>query len=142
MYSLIDKKMDSFLNEDVAKLILRVSISILMMFHGVAKVTHGVDKIAEKLVISGLPEFIAYGVYIGEILLPILIIIGLFTRFASIGIVITMIFAIYLVYADKIFMLNNHGAPVIESALLYLIFSIVVFFVGAGKYSLDEKLKK
>jgi putative oxidoreductase len=142
MYSLIDQKLSSLLNEDVGKLILRVSISILMMFHGVDKASHGVDKIAVNLVKSGFPEFLAYGVYLGEIILPILIIIGLFTRLASLGVGITMVFAIYLVYAEKIFMLNKHGAPVIESALLYLILAIVVFFIGAGKYSLDEKWKK
>ncbi len=139
MYKIIDKKLASFLSEDIGKLILRVSVSILMLFHGYAKVSHGVDKIAENLVKNGFPEFFAYGVYLGEIVLPILIIIGLFTRLAALGMGVTMCFAIYLVFADKLFMINNHGAPVIESPLLYLILAIVIFFIGAGKYSMDER---
>ena len=141
MYKEVEQKLSSLLNEDIGKLILRVSISVLMLFHGYAKISHGVDKIASNLVKSGFPEFLAYGVYIGEVLLPILIIIGLFTRLAALGMGMTMIFAIYLVFSEKIFMLSNHGSPIIEMPLLYLILSIVIFFIGAGKYSLDGKKK-
>ena len=142
MYKLIEEKLSSVLNEDIGKLILRVSISVLMLFHGYTKLAHGIDKIAAGLVKSGLPEFLAYGVYIGEVLLPILIILGLFTRLAALGMGITMFFAIYLVFWEKLFLLTKNGAPVIELPLLYLILSIVVFFIGAGKYSFDGKRNK
>ena len=139
MYKKIDQKLASVLSEDVGKLILRVSISVLMLFHGFSKLSGGVDKIAAKLVNSGFPEFLAYGVYVGEIILPILIILGLFTRLAALGMGMTMCFAIFLVYSEKIFMLSKNGAPVIELPLLYLVLSVVIFFIGAGKYSLDNK---
>ncbi|KAB7887263.1 MAG: GntR family transcriptional regulator [Arcobacter sp.] len=113
-----------------------------MLFHGYTKLVHGVDKIAAGLVKSGLPEFLAYGVYIGEVLLPVLIILGLFTRLAALGMCITMVFAIYLVFWEKLFLLTKNGAPVIELPLLYLILSIVIFFIGAGKYSFDGKRNK
>ena len=141
MNKIIDKKLASILSEDIGKLILRVSISILMLFHGFSKLSHGIDNIASGLAKSGLPEFLAYGVYIGEIVVPILLIFGLFTRLAALGMAITMSFAIYIVFSDKLFMINDHGAPVIESPLLYLILAIVIFFIGAGKYSLDERKK-
>jgi putative oxidoreductase len=137
MYKQVEQKLSSLLNEDVGKLILRISIAGLMLFHGYAKLSHGVDKIAAGLVKSGLPEFLAYGAYVGEVILPILIILGLFTRLAALGMGMTMVFAIFLVFSEKIFMLNNHGAPVIELPLLYLLLSIVIFFIGAGKYSFD-----
>ncbi|CAA6810475.1 MAG: Unknown protein [uncultured Sulfurovum sp.] len=40
--------------------------------------------------------------------------------------------------------LDQHktGVPAIELPLLYLILSVVIFFIGAGKYSLDEQTKK
>jgi len=139
MYKKVDQKLASVLSEDVGKLILRVSISVLMLFHGFSKLSSGVDKIAAGLVKSGFPEFLAYGVYVGEIILPILIILGLFTRLAALGMGITMCFAIFLVYSEKLFMLTKNGAPVIELPLLYLVLSIVIFFIGAGKYSLDNK---
>ena len=139
MYKQVEQKLSSLLNEDVGKLILRISIAGLMLFHGYYKLSHGVDKIAAGLVKSGLPEFLAYGVYVGEVILPILIILGLFTRLAALGMGMTMVFAIFLVFSEKIFMLNNHGAPVIELPLLYLLLSIVIFFIGAGKYSFDGR---
>mgnify|MGYP005990453313 FL=1 len=142
MYKIVEEKLSSLLNEDIGKLILRVSISVLMLFHGYTKLVHGVDKIAAGLVKSGLPEFLAYGVYIGEVLLPVLIILGLFTRLAALGMGITMVFAIYLVFWEKLFLLTKNGAPVIELPLLYLILSIVIFFIGAGKYSFDGKRNK
>jgi putative oxidoreductase len=142
MYKKLDQNLASILNEDIGKLILRVSISVLMLFHGYSKLSHGVDKIAEGLVSSGFPEFLAYGVYLGEIVLPILIILGLFTRPAALGMCITMVFAIFLVYSEKLFMLSQTGAPVIELPLIYLLLSIVIFFIGAGKYSFDGKSEK
>jgi len=141
VFKQIEEKLALFLSEDIGKLILRVSVSGLMLFHGYAKLSHGVDKIAANLLKSGFPEFLAYGVFLGEIVFPILIIIGLFTRLAALGMGITMVFAIYLVFSEKIFMLTKNGAPIIELPLLYLLLSFVIFFLGAGKYSLDAKSK-
>lgn len=88
---------------------------------------------------SGLPEFLAYGVYFGEIVFPILIIIGLYTRISSIFFALTMVFAIFLAHSNEIFVLGKTGGPVIELALIYLLTSISIMFIGAGKYSLDAK---
>lgn len=138
MYQKIEKILSSKLNEDIGKLLLRVSVSILMLFHGYSKIINGVDNIAFGLEQAGLPGFLAYGVYLGEVIFPILIIIGLCARLAAIGMGSTMMFAIFLVFSDKLFMLNNHGAPVIELPLLYLVLSITIFLIGPGKYSFDR----
>jgi putative oxidoreductase len=139
MYKQVEHRLSSLLSEDIGKLILRVSAAVLMLFHGFAKVSHGIDKIASNLMKSGFPEFLAYGVYLGEIVFPLLMILGLFTRLAAFGIGVTMVFAIFLVNSEKLFMLSNHGSPVIELPLLYLLVSIVICFIGAGKYSFDAK---
>lgn len=141
MHQKIDQKLYSLLNEDIGKLILRVSISILMLFHGYAKLSEGIDKIVMGVVNAGLPSFLAYGVYIGEVILPILIILGLYTRLAAVGMGITMVFAIFLVHSEKLFMLTKTGAPAIELPLLYLVVSLVIFFIGAGKFSMDGRNK-
>ncbi|GAB1466098.1 hypothetical protein MASR2M54_15980 [Aliarcobacter cryaerophilus] len=78
-----ENKLSCMLNEDIGKLILRVSIAGLMLFHGFFKLFNGIDGIKYLVTQAGLPEFFAYGVYLGEILFPILIIIGLFTRISS-----------------------------------------------------------
>jgi len=78
-----ENKLACSLNEDIGKLILRLSIAGLMLFHGFAKLINGIDGIKGLVTNAGLPEFIAYGVYFGEIVFPILIIFGLFTRISS-----------------------------------------------------------
>lgn len=134
-----ESKLESILNEDIGKLILRVSITGLMLFHGFFKLFNGIDGIKGLVTQAGLPEFLAYGVYFGEIVFPILIIIGLYTRISSIFFALTMVFAIFLAHSNEIFVLGKTGGPVIELALIYLLTSISIMFIGAGKYSLDAK---
>lgn len=129
------------LDENTGKLILRVSVAFLMLFHGYAKIVNGIEGIKLLTTKAGLPEFFAYGVYLGEVFFPILIILGLFTRLSSLFLAITMIFAIFLAHSEDIFTLSKTGAPAIELALFYLLSSISIMFLGAGKYSLDEKCK-
>ena len=69
-------------NQNLGILILRLSIGVMMLLHGIAKVTNGVEAIKTMLAEKGLSafSFVAYGVYVGEILAPLLIIIGYRTR--------------------------------------------------------------
>jgi putative oxidoreductase len=62
---------------DVAKLVLRFTVGFLLLFHGIAKINYGVSFVEELLASKGLPTIIAYGAYIGEIVAPIMLIIGL-----------------------------------------------------------------
>jgi len=129
----------SFLNNpDIAKLLLRLGVGLLMLFHGVAKLIKGVDGIKGMLSYAGLPEFMAYGVYVGEIIAPILLVIGLKTRSAATLIIFTMIVAIYVAHPNDIFVLNRVRAPVIELPLFYIFVSLAIIFLGAGKYSVDK----
>lgn len=137
-----ENKFASILNEDVGKLILRLSIAVLMLFHGLHKLFSGIDGIKYLVTKAGLPEFIAYGVYMGEVVFPILIILGLFTRLSSLFFALTMVFAIFLAHINDIFILDESGGPIIEMPLLYLLTAISIMFIGAGKYSLDSKCKK
>lgn len=137
-----ENKLESILNEDIGKLILRFSIASLMLFHGFSKLINGIDGIKFLVTKAGLPEFMAYGVYLGEIIFPILIIFGLFTRISSLFFALTMVFAIFLAHSSDIFVLDENGGLLIELPLLYLLTSISLMFIGAGKYSLDAKCKK
>jgi len=123
---------------DLGKLLLRFMIGGLMLFHGIAKVNGGISSIISKITQDGLPEFLAYGVYIGEVIAPILIILGLKTRFASFIIVVTMIFAIYLVHANDLFEITKTGAWAIELQMMYLLSALSLMFLGAGKLSFDK----
>ena len=50
---------------DIAKLLLRLSLGVLILFHGVHKLIYGIDGVKAMVVAHGLPSFFAYGVYVG-----------------------------------------------------------------------------
>ncbi|MCK9162445.1 MAG: DoxX family protein [Arcobacteraceae bacterium] len=127
------------LNSDIGKLILRVSLASLMLFHGYAKITGGIEGIKAMITSAGLPSFLAYGVYLGEFVFPLFIIAGLFTRTASLIFAFTMGFAIFLAHGNDLFTLSKHGGLAIELPLLYMMGAISLIFMGAGKYSFDKK---
>ncbi len=128
-----------FQNNDIAKLLMRLGLGVMMLFHGVEKITNGISGIKHLTTNAGLPEFLAYGVYVGEVVLPILIILGLYARVASLGVAFTMMMAIFLAHGSALFELNKHGAPVIELPFTYLIISIAIFLLGSGRYGVNSK---
>lgn len=128
-----------FLSADIAKLLLRVSVGIMMLFHGAEKIINGISGIKHLTVSAGLPEFFAYGVYIGEIVVPIFIILGLYARIASLFLSFNMIMAIFLAYGSSLFTLAKHGAPAMELPFFYLVISIAIFLLGSGKYAVNNK---
>ena len=127
-----------FNNSDIAKLMLRLSVGGLMLFHGIHKVIHGIDGIKSMLVKSGLPEIFAYGVYVGELIAPIFIILGLYARVASSVLAFNMFIAIFLAYGFS-FSLSKHGGLAMESPLLFLIMSVTIALLGSGRYSVNNK---
>lgn len=136
----IENFLSNILSADIGKLILRLMIGFLMLFHGYKKYMTGIDGIKGLVTKNGFPEMLAYGVYVGEIIIPILIILGLYTRISSAVLAFTMIFAIYLAHSSQIFALNEHtGGLIIETPLLFLLSAIALMFMGAGQYSLDGK---
>lgn len=124
---------------DIAKLILRVTVGVMMLFHGLDKIINGIAGIKHLTVSVGLPEFLAYGVYIGEVVVPILILLGVYARVASLVLALNMCFAIFLAYGSSLFKLGEHGAPSFELPFLYLVMSILIFVFGSGKYALNTK---
>lgn len=121
----------------IGKLVLRVLVGVLMFFHGISKLK-GLDGIKGMLSGSVFPEFLAYGVYIGEILVPILLIIGFKTRLAALILVINMIFIIILAHVPTMFVIGQHGGLAIETVYFYLFTSVAIFFLGGGKFSIDR----
>ena len=85
--------MKNAMSQDIAKLILRLTVGGLMVFHGVAKLFGGIDGIKQALAAHKLPGVLAYGVYVGEVIAPILLIAGLWTRAAALVIAINMVVA-------------------------------------------------
>ena len=127
-----------FNNSDIAKLLLRLTLGGLMLFHGIHKVIHGIGGVKNMVTNAGLPEFFAYGVYIGELVVPIFIILGLYARIAATVLGFNMLMAIFLAYGFT-FSLSKYGGLSMESPLLFLIMSVLLFLLGSGKYGVNNR---
>jgi len=113
----------------------------LMLFHGIAKLTHGVSHLEGMFTNAGLPGFIAYGAYVGEVLAPLMLIVGFRVKIAALLIIATMIGAIGLAHSGDIFAVTKHGAWAIELPMFYLLGALTIFLLGAGKYSAERYAK-
>lgn len=131
--------MGFFDNEDVGKLVLRVMLAVLMLFHGVAKLlsfSGTMGWLGGMLASHGLPNFIAYGVFIGEIIGPLMILFGFYARWGGLFVIINMLCAIWLVHPGSIFALNDGGALALQLDYFFLFSALAVCFLGSGRYAL------
>ena len=124
-------------NEALGKLVLRLTVGSLILFHGVAKITNpaSVDYIAGALMRAGLPPLLAYGVYVGEVVAPLMVILGIYTRYAAIIIVVNMTFAITLMHMNDIFALSDNGGWRLELQGFYLFGALAIVFLGSGRHA-------
>lgn len=121
--------------DDAGKLVLRLSVGILVLLHGIFKLHAGVGFIAGMLEKAGLPAFLSYGVFVGEVLAPLLLIAGVATRAGAAIIVVNMLVAFGLVHMGELFSLTKQGGWALELQGLYLFGALSVMLLGAGRYS-------
>ncbi len=125
--------------DDLGKLILRLTIGILILLHGIAKVLHGVGPIEGMMVARGLPAFLAWAAYIGEVIAPLLLILGMYTRLGGLLIMINMLVALALAHSGQLLQLGGSGGWRLELQGLFLFGSLAVAMLGAGRYSIGGK---
>ncbi len=124
--------------EDVGKLILRLTLGILILFHGVAKLTHGIDPITGMVQGAGLPAFVAWGVFLGEVLGPILLLSGFYARIGAGLIALNMAFAFGLAHTGDLFALSPHGGWRLELQGMYLFTALALVIMGPGRLGFNE----
>lgn len=123
-------------NLNLGLLLLRIATGGLLLFHGIAKLALGFDFIKSLLAEKGLPLFLWLGVPLTEVIAPILLISGVFTRMSGICISFLMALTIILAHAAEAFSISGNGGLSIELNLLYLSCGLTLFFTGGGKYAL------
>jgi putative oxidoreductase len=122
--------------DDAGKLLLRLALGLLVLFHGVAKVTGGIDFITGMLTKSGMPAGVGYLVYVGEVVAPLFVILGAWTRPAALVIAINMLVAVALVHLNDLFSISKTGGYALELQAVFLLSAIAIALLGAGRYSL------
>src|ERR1043166_6332734 len=94
---------------EFGKLVLRVTLGGLLILHGIAKLRNGIAGIAERLSGLGLPDALAYLVYVGEVVAPVLLIVGLWARPAAAVVAINMVVAVAVAHTAQIGQLGRSG---------------------------------
>lgn len=128
--------------EDLGKLLVRVTLAGLMLFHGVHKLAHGIAPIQTMLGAHGVPAFVGYGVYVGEVVAPTLILLGLYARLGGLLVVANMGVAVLLVHADQVFTRSASGGWSLELQFFYLASGLAVALLGAGRHALAPAREK
>ncbi len=123
-------------NLDVAALFLRIVFGGLFVYHGFTKM------MAYDQILPYFQDMIGIGVQPSFILLifaefgcGLLVLVGFFTRLAVWPIFIAMAVAFFIAHANDTFDKK-------ELSIVFLLLSLVIFFLGSGKYSLDRYLFK
>ncbi|HCS27750.1 MAG TPA: GntR family transcriptional regulator [Spongiibacteraceae bacterium] len=118
---------------DIAKLLLRVTLGVLLLLHGLAKLQNGVGGIVGMVSSAGLPGIIGYGVIVGEVIAPLMILAGVYSRIGGWLAAVNMLFAIALVHSAEIFTLTQNGGWAIELQMFYLSSAVCVGLLGSGR---------
>ncbi len=126
--------------QDFGLLVLRVGLGLMfIIFHGGPKMIEGPDR-WEKLGLNAgldfLPHFWGFMAAFAESVGAFFLLIGLFTRYALILLIITMVMAatFHLGRGDG---WGGSSRP-IELGIVFL----SLFFIGAGRYSLDAMFRQ
>lgn len=120
-------------NKDLGLLILRIGTAGMMLSHGLPKIQKLFEtpiQFADPIGVGSTFSLIL--TLLGEVIAPLLILIGFKTKLAAIPAFITMLVAAFIIHGADDFATK-------EKALLYGMCFLVIAITGAGKYSIDKK---
>lgn len=136
--NIVDKiNASTFITSDQAKLLLRLAVGILVLLHGIGKISNPqvFAFVESSFAGMGLPTALAYLVYVGEVIAPLMLIFGYQTKVAALLVAINMVVAILLVHTKQLFALSQGGGYALELQAMFLIGALVIFGLGAGKHT-------
>ena len=114
----------------VAFFILRWVVAGSLLVHGISKLANGIGSIQGLVVSAGLPAFVAYGVLIGEVLAPVLVLINRLVAPAALVMAFNMLVAVALVHASQFFTMGKSGGWALELQGLYFFGSLAIAFMA------------
>lgn len=123
---------------DMGRLLLRVVLGVLILLHGLAKLRGGMSGIEGMVEAQGLPGILAYGVLVGEVLAPLMLIAGFHARIGAALVAINMLFAIVLAHMGELGQLNNTGGWALELQGMFLGTAIALALLGPGRYGINQ----
>ena len=115
---------------DVARLLLRIALGLLVLLHGVAKMRGGMGGIERMVEAAGLPGVLAYGV---------LVLLGFHARLGGALVAVNMLFAIALAHLHQLDRLTATGGWALELQGMFLVVAVAIALLGPGRYGINER---
>lgn len=129
-------RLDNVLFHNIGILLFRIVVGVFMLLHGWQKLENF------TMLSAVFPDPLGVGstaslvlIILAEFGCSVLIILGLFTRLATIPLIFGMIVAAFVIH-------GNDAFAVKELSLLYLSLYIALAFIGSGKISFDYLVSK
>ena len=117
-------------------LLLRLGAGSLMIVHGLDKLMHFAEKSDKFMNLFGMGTTTSLALTVfAEFFCAAFIILGLFTRLATIPLIITMLIALFMAHGGDFF---GEGS----TAGLFLVCFLSILFLGPGKASIDKLISK
>ena len=118
--------MNALYHPRAGAILLRTVLALLLLPHGIGKVMGGVGWLVGALEKMGIPGFVAYGVYVGEVLAPLLLLAGIFVVPAALIVMFNMIVAVVLMHMPELMTLNSSGGWALELQAFFFVTALVV----------------
>lgn len=131
--------MNQAVMQDLARLLLRVTLGALILLHGIAKLTNGLGSVESLLRMHGWPTFLAYGALVGEVLAPLMLIVGFHARLGGVLVAVHMLFALWLAHMGELGRLTSQGGWALELQAMFLVSAVVVALLGPGRFSVNGR---
>lgn len=126
-------------SDEAGRLVLRLFVGGLVLLHGIHKIMIGPSGIEHMVAVAGFSGIFGWAVYLGEVLGPVLVLLGYYTRIGGLLIFINMVAAVLLAFGGNVWALNTHGGWIIELEACYGLGALAIIFLGAGHYSFGGK---
>lgn len=126
-------------NVNLGLLVLRLSIGILFLMHGIAKIQNGISGTMGMIEKTGVPGALVYLVYVGEVVAPLMLIAGFRSRIGALLVAGTMAFVMLFIQPGKFGQTMPTGAWGLEVQGLFMFGALAIFFAGGGKYAVSTK---
>lgn len=131
--------MNPALQQDLAKLFLRIALGLLILLHGLAKLNGGLSGITAMVAAQGLPGALGYAVLIGEVVAPLMVLAGFHARIGGLLIAINMIVAVLLVHMGQLGSLNGQGGWQLELQGMFFAVAVALALFGPGRFSVNGR---
>lgn len=131
--------MNTNTQQDLGKLILRIALGVLVLLHGIAKLTGGIGPIQGMVRAQGLPGELGYAVLIGEVLAPLMVIAGLHARIGAVLVAVNMLVAVYLVHMRELGQFTAQGGWALELQGMFMAAAVAIALLGPGRYSINGR---